>query len=129
LVTICCVASCVLSITGVDNIITFAYPILSFVYPIAITLVLYYVFFGSRVTNRKPYILALLASTVIAAIYLLKNLGFLSEGTLEAFSYLPLFDYELGWVFPSALFFFGTWAITGPGEKENPMTEATRTGN
>src|SRR5690606_28804292 len=35
LVSGCCVASAILSVTGVDNIITFAYPILSFVYPIA----------------------------------------------------------------------------------------------
>src|SRR5690606_5316612 len=41
LVTACCVISCLLSITGVDNIISFAYPILIFVYPIVITLVLY----------------------------------------------------------------------------------------
>src|SRR5690606_36327956 len=51
LVTLCCLASCVLSITGVDNIISFAYPILSFVYPIAITLVLYFVFFSRIVSN------------------------------------------------------------------------------
>lgn len=122
LVTICCIASCVLSITGVDNIITFAYPILSFVYPIAITLVLYFVFFSSKVTNRKPYIYALLASTVIAFIYLLKSFSLISEGSLEVLNYIPLFEYELGWVVPSAILFFGTWAITGSGQKEKLET-------
>ncbi len=81
LVTICCIASCVFSITGVDNIITFAYPILTFVYPIAITLVLYSVFFGAIVKNRKPYIYALLASTVIATLYLLRHFSLISEST------------------------------------------------
>src|SRR5690606_28711779 len=49
LVSACCVASCVLSVTGVDSIINFAYPIFVFVYPIAITLVIYSVFFSRYV--------------------------------------------------------------------------------
>lgn len=117
LVTLCCIASCVLSITGVDNIITFAYPILSFVYPITITLVLYTVFFGSVVKNRKPYIYALLASTIIAAFHLLKHYGLLSGANIEVLNHIPLFEYELGWVIPSAVCFFGAWAIGGAESK------------
>jgi LIVCS family branched-chain amino acid:cation transporter len=117
LVTICCVASCVLSITGVDNIISFAYPILSFVYPIAITLVLYSVFFGSTVKNRRPYIYAILASTVLAVFYLLKHFSLLNESILEVLNHIPLFQYELGWVIPSAICFFATWAISGSGNE------------
>jgi LIVCS family branched-chain amino acid:cation transporter len=121
LVTLCCVASCVLSITGVDNIISFAYPILSFVYPIAITLVLYSVFFGSMVKNRKPYIYALLASTVIAVFYLLKHFSLLNGSNIEVLNHIPLFEYELGWVVPSAICFFATWVISGPGiQKDKP---------
>jgi LIVCS family branched-chain amino acid:cation transporter len=115
LVTLCCVASCVLSITGVDNIISFTYPILSFVYPIAITLVLYSVFFGSVVKNRKPYIYALLASTVIAVFHLLKHFSLLSGSHIEVLNHIPLFEYEMGWVIPSAICFFATWAISGAG--------------
>ena len=107
-----------LSITGVDNIITFAYPILGFVYPIAITFVLYSVFFGPFVKNRKPYINALLASTVIATFYLLKNFSLLSERNLEILNHIPLFQYELGWVIPSAICFLATWAISGSGNQE-----------
>ncbi|MET3114516.1 LIVCS family branched-chain amino acid:cation transporter [Pedobacter sp. CG_S7] len=118
LVTICCVTSCVLSITGVDNIINLAYPVLSFVYPIAITLVLYFVFFGSIVRNRKPYINALLASGAIAVFYLLKNFSLLSESNLEVLNHIPLFQYELGWVIPSAIGFFATWAISGSANQE-----------
>lgn len=115
LVTICCIASCVLSITGVDNIISFAYPILSFVYPIAITLVLYFVFFSRIVSNRLPYIAALFASTVIATFHLLEHLGLIGPDSysIQVLSNIPLFDYELGWVVPSAIFFFTTWAISG----------------
>lgn len=118
LVTVCCAASCVLSITGVDNIISFAYPILSFVYPITITLVLYSVFFGPIVKNRKPYIYALLASTLIAILYLLKYFSLFSENTLEGLNYIPFFEYELGWVIPSAICFFATWVIGGSGKEQ-----------
>jgi len=119
LVTVCCIASCVLSITGVDNIISFAYPILSFVYPIAITLVLYTVFFGSIVKNRKPYIFALLASTVIAVFHLLKHYALLNGSSIEMLNHIPLFEYELGWVIPSAVGFFGAWAVSGSDSTEN----------
>lgn len=118
LVTVCCIASCVLSITGVDNIISFAYPILSFIYPIAITLVLYTVFFGSIVKNRKPYIYALLASTLVAVFHLLKHYSLLSGANIEVLNHIPLFEYELGWVIPSAICFFGAWAIDGSGSQD-----------
>jgi len=65
-----------------------------------------------------PYILALLASSVVTVFYLLKNLSLLSESSLEALNHIPLFQYELGWVIPSALFFFGTWAISGSGKQK-----------
>lgn len=120
LVTLCCVAAGVLSVTGVDNIITFAYPILSFVYPIAITLILYSVFFARVVKSRKPYIAAILASTVVAVLYLANHLGLLGEGILRWLNMIPFFQYELGWVVPSALAFFITWIVVGnrhiPGE-------------
>ncbi|RRN76343.1 branched-chain amino acid transport system II carrier protein, partial [Pseudoxanthomonas sp. SGD-10] len=115
LVTLCCIISCILSITGVDNIISFAYPVLSFVYPIAITLVLYSVFFGSIVKNRRPYIYALTASTIVATFYLLRHLSVLSEGMLAVLNHIPLFQYELGWVIPSAICFFISWAMGGSG--------------
>lgn len=111
LVSICCVASCVLSVTGVDNIITFAYPILSFVYPITITLILYRVVFYRVVKNREPYIAAILASTVIAVSYLLNQLELLGEGALQILHYIPFYQYELGWVVPSAICFLLVWVV------------------
>lgn len=110
LVTVCCVIACILSITGVDNIITFAYPILIFVYPIAITLVLYTVFFGRLVQTKAPYVAALAASTLVAVLSLLKELGWLSpDALMQLNQYIPFFRYELGWVVPSLIFFFGAW--------------------
>ncbi|SDL71179.1 LIV-II [Sphingobacterium mizutaii] len=118
LVTVCCIASCVLSITGVDNIITFAYPILTFVYPIVITLVLYTVFFGSFVKNKKPYVAALIGSTVIACLSLAKHFNLLSENTIATLNHIPFFQYELGWVVPSFVLFVLLILITGTGIKK-----------
>jgi LIVCS family branched-chain amino acid:cation transporter len=105
LVTISCIVSGILSVTGVDNIIQFAYPPLAFVYPIVITLVLYIVIFGRFVKTKLPYILALIASTIIAALNVMKILGILHTDSLIWFNHIPFFAYELGWVVPSFVFF------------------------
>lgn len=105
LVTVCCIVSGALAVSGVDNIIRFAYPPLAFVYPIVITLVLYIVCFGNRVKSKAPYIGALLASTLIAIINVLKLLDLLSTNTLKLFNKIPLFDMDLGWFVPSIIGF------------------------
>ena len=105
LVTICCIFSCILSISGVDTIIQFAYPPLAFVYPIVITLVLYFVIFGRIIKSKAPYIGALIGSTIMALLGLLKVLNLLNEDTLQLLNHIPFFKYDLGWVIPSALLF------------------------
>lgn len=105
LVTVSCLVSGILSVTGVDNIIQFAYPPLAFVYPIVITLVLYVVIFGRWVKSKTPYIAALIASTIIAALNVMKILGILHDGILAWLNHIPFFAYELGWVVPSFVFF------------------------
>lgn len=110
LVTVCCLISGVLAISGVDNIIQFAYPPLAFVYPIVITLVLYVVFFGQRITSKTPYIGALMASTLVAVLSLFKILNLWSESTLDLLNKIPFFSIDLGWVVPSAVgFIIGLW--------------------
>ncbi len=103
LVTTCCVLSCLLSITGVDNIISFAYPVLIFVYPIVITLVLYTVFFGPFVKHKLPYVGALIASTIIAAFNLLKYLGMLNDSTLAILDKIPFLGSTFGYLLPDLL--------------------------
>lgn len=109
LVILCTLISFGLSIKGVDDIINFAYPPLAFVYPITITLVIYIVFFGKFVKSKLPYVLALIASTVIGLLNLLKVVDLLDEKTLENLNNnIPFFEYDLGWIIPSALgFIFG----------------------
>ena len=105
LITVSCLFSGVLAITGVDNIIQFAYPPLAFIYPIVMTLVLYIVVFGRIVKSKLPYITALIGSTVIAVFSLMKVLGVLDAETLELLNNIPFFAYDLGWVVPSLICF------------------------
>lgn len=105
LVILCTLISFGLSIKGVDEIINFAYPPLAFVYPITITLVIYIVLFGEIVKSKIPYICALIASTIIAILGLLKLLGKLDEATISNLNKIPFFEYDLGWVVPSIIGF------------------------
>lgn len=118
LVTISSIVSGVLSVTGVDNIIQFAYPPLAFVYPIVITLVLYVIIFGRFVKAKLPYVMALIASTVIAALNVLKILDILNANALAWLNHIPFFAYELGWVVPSfVLFAIGFFVDKGKTKK------------
>ena len=105
LVTACSIFSAILAISGVDKIIQFAYPPLAFVYPIAITLVLYIIIFGKFVKSKLPYICALIASTIVAAISLGHILETWSPNQLELFKKLPFFDIDLAWLIPSIIGF------------------------
>src|SRR5690606_33369137 len=105
LVTISCVIAGLLSVTGVDNIIQFAYPPLAFVYPIVMTLVSYIVIFGAFVKSKLPYVWAMIASTIIATFNILKIFDLLQADTLATLNHIPLFSYELGCVVPSLVLF------------------------
>ena len=105
LVVLCTLISFGLSIKGVDEIINFAYPPLAFVYPITITLVIYIVLFGKIVKSKTPFVFALLASTIIAILGLLKLLGYFDESTVSSLNKIPFFEYDLGWVVPSIIGF------------------------
>ena len=102
---ICTVISFILSVKGVDEIIQFAYPPLAFVYPITITLVIYIVLFGKVIKSKLPYIGALLASTLVAILGLLKLLELLNENVLSIANKIPFFEYDLGWIVPSVIGF------------------------
>lgn len=105
LVIICSVLSCVFSITGVDNIITYAYPFLAFVYPIVITLVLFIVIFGRKVTGQLPYVGAVLGATLISIVGLFNNFGVNMDSINALVLKIPLAQYDLAWVIPSIVFF------------------------
>ncbi|HBX62957.1 MAG TPA: branched-chain amino acid transport system II carrier protein, partial [Flavobacteriaceae bacterium] len=105
LVVLCTVISFGLSIKGVDEIINYAIKPLAFVYPITITLVVYIVLFGKVVKSKTPFICAIIASTVIAVLGLLKLLGYFDEDTITTLNKIPFFEYDLGWIAPSIIGF------------------------
>lgn len=82
------------------------------------SLCLYTVFFGTFVKNKKPYVAALIASTVIATLSLAKHFNLLSEGTLSTLNHIPFFKYELGWVVPSFVLFVLMVLISGTGKSK-----------
>ncbi|PRD49108.1 branched-chain amino acid transport system II carrier protein [Sphingobacterium haloxyli] len=123
LVTLTCIIAGILSVTGVDNIIQFAYPPLAFVYPIVITLVLYIVIFGRLVKSKLPYALALVASTIIATLNVMKIVDILHADILAWLTHIPFFAYELGWVIPSLIFFVVGVLI---GWIKNPTVPSSR---
>ncbi len=105
IVIICCVISGVFAVSGVDNIINYAYPFLAFVYPIVLTLVLYVVVFGRFVKQRTPYMGAIVGTTLISIVGLFSNFG-VNIAALEQFiSRIPLAQFDLAWVLPSIVFF------------------------
>lgn len=105
LVTICCILSAMLSIIGVDDIITYAYPFLTFIYPIAITLVIYVIAFGRKVRMRPPYIGALAGTTVFSLVSVLISLFPESQHAFYSIQKIPLYGFEMGWLLPSVIGF------------------------
>lgn len=126
IVIITCILSGVLAVNGVDDIIDYAVPFLSFIYPITLTLIIYIVIFGKRVQKKAPFVAAILATSLVA---ILQLSIFIAEKVdkpicagkinkiIEA---LPLNDYELPWLIPSFLTFVVVYLF---GKKKLIMIE------
>ncbi|MBR5229566.1 MAG: branched-chain amino acid transport system II carrier protein [Firmicutes bacterium] len=93
---------------GLTSIITYAIPVLMFLYPLAITLIL--LALGGKFFNHdKRVYVSVTAFTLVAALFdLLKTLPegaralLHVDGLLAAVSqYLPLFDLGMGWIVPA----------------------------
>lgn len=123
-VVVCCIFSGIISILGVDDIITYAYPFLAFVYPIAITLVVYIVVFGRRIKIRSPYIGALIATTLFSLIEVSIKIFNYSPKAFLFIQDIPLYAYEVGWLIPSAIGFMAGFAFKDKNEEEVLMEES-----
>lgn len=112
LVIIVCLISGFLSVYGVDNIIDYAFPFLAVVYPVAVCMALYIVFFGKFVRSKIPYIAAISITFIVAIIGLLSNLG-IAQSTMDSIlNAIPLYKYEIPWLLPSFLAFVLFWLIS-----------------
>ena len=101
--------SFVVSNFGLSRIIEYSLPVLMFLYPLAITLILLALFGGWFDHDRAVYA-CVTALTCAAALFdLIKTLpeGVIAalnlEGTIQLMHrFLPLYDLNLGWVLPAA---------------------------
>ena len=95
---------------GLSSIVAWCVPVLMFLYPLAITLVLL-ALFGKAFGNRKGVYVWTTAFTLVAAIFdmigavsgMIPGNALLSTLTAFAGKVLPLYSLGLGWVCPAAI--------------------------
>lgn len=110
-----CVVSFAIANVGLSSIVAFCVPVLMFLYPLAITLILLAIF-GKFFNNDKTIYIWTTIFAFIAAIFDfintlsstlqgagVKNTAFLDAISGFASKVLPLFNIGLGWVIPSAV--------------------------
>ncbi len=95
------VFSGIMSVSGVESIVVFAEPILIFMYPLVIVLVILSIFLAED-ANKNIYRTAIYVTLAISILQLLNNLGILTSVT-QVVNYLPLASMELGWVVPAVI--------------------------
>lgn len=102
---------------GLDQIIRFSSPMLSFLYPIAIVLI-FLVLLGKFFRNRRfVYQVTLFVTTAIAfidGIRLLNETVFHAKGLMifsKIYQMLPLHTMNLAWVIPALIAFLLSWVI------------------
>ena len=103
-----CIVSFGIANFGLNNIISFSIPVLMFLYPLAITLILLSLFHRFFHGAHCVY-LSVTGFTVFAAIFdfmkalpdTVKNIPFVNALVSFASKYLPFYDLGLGWVVPA----------------------------
>lgn len=105
-----CVVSFLIANLGLDLIIDFSLPVLMFLYPLAITIILL-ALFGKFYNNSKSVYCFVTAFTLIASVFDLfkalpdaaKQLLHLNGAVEFAEKFLPMFNLGLGWICPAAV--------------------------
>jgi LIVCS family branched-chain amino acid:cation transporter len=93
--------SAIMSFKGVESIIVFAEPILMFMYPIVIVMILLTVFLGDK-PNHNVYRYAIYATTLVSMLESLSMLG-IGKYITNLVKYLPLASWGFSWVVPAVL--------------------------
>ena len=96
------IISFLLSILGVESIINISVPILVFIYPVMISLILLNLF-GKFVKNDYVYKGVVLFTGIIGLIESLEALGIKNYYTKSVLEILPFSDYGLTWLFPGII--------------------------
>lgn len=93
-----CVFSTVMSILGVDKIISIAAPILTVIYPVSIVLIIMS-YFRKFITRNSVYVGAAYATLFISLLTVIDSLGF----AIDFIHALPLASYGFNWIVPAIL--------------------------
>ena len=96
------IISFLLSILGVESIIRISVPILIFIYPVMISLIILNLF-GKYIKNDYVYKGVVLFTGIIGLIESLESLGIENYYTNSILEILPFSDYGLTWLFPGLI--------------------------
>ncbi len=96
------IISFLLSILGVESIIKISVPILIFIYPVMISLIILNLF-GKYIRNDYVYKGVVLFTGIIGLIESLESLGIKNYYTNSILEILPFSDYGLTWLFPGLI--------------------------
>ena len=96
------IISFLLSILGVESIIRISVPILIFIYPVMISLIILNLF-GKYIKNDYVYKGVVLFTGIIGLIESLELLGIKNYYTNSILEILPFSDYGLTWLFPGLI--------------------------
>ena len=96
------IISFLLSILGVESIINISVPILIFIYPVMISLILLNLF-GKYIKNDYVYKGVVLFTGIVGLIESLESLGIKNYYTKSVLEILPFSDYGLTWLFPGLI--------------------------
>ena len=96
------IISFLLSILGVESIIRISVPILIFIYPVMISLIILNLF-GKYIKNDYVYKGVVLFTGIIGLIESLESLGIENYYTNSILEILPFSDYDLTWLFPGLI--------------------------
>lgn len=88
---------------GVDLIVQIAAPILTFIYPIAIVLIVLN-FFKKYLGSKGVFIGCVIGAGLIGAVETLQMLGACPATIATLYTKLPFQDYGLAWILPSIVF-------------------------
>ena len=96
------ITSFLLSILGVESIIRISVPILVFIYPVMISLIILNLF-GKYIKNDYVYKGVVLFTGIIGLIESLASIGITNTYTNSVLEILPFSDYGLTWLFPGLI--------------------------
>ena len=91
--------SAVISVSGVEKIVSIASPVLVFLYPMVIVLILVTIFISSENTNANIYRIPIFLSMLIGVLDVLKLFDVAFAKTI--LNFLPLSSLDLPWVVPA----------------------------